>query len=420
MFSSVVAVTLRVLLYEHVSSGGFSGEPIPPSLLSEGFAMLRGLASDFCASGHSVTALLDARLAALSPPLAADHVVQISSSGEADPTMEKAAEVSDAVLIIAPESNFVLQQMVECIETAGAHSLNSRPVGIEQASDKKLLFDKLSGLGLNFPKTLTFQTNETEEIGQAIKANLGFPAVIKPASGAGCSGISLVANEKEIQQALAKIEKEFSTRVVIQEFLHGVPASVSLVCTGQQALPLSLNLQDVILENPDGISSYNGGLVPLEHPLAIEAFETAKRAVESFGTLRGYVGVDIVLTGEKVFVLEVNPRITTSFVGLRRVSDMNIAESIVDAVLNGKLPQEAHTAGVACFSKVPVSRPIIFAWQEMCNMEELISPPFPLANEDISYGMLQSYGETTDEALQKMREAKAHIHEFWLRGQHPW
>jgi predicted ATP-grasp superfamily ATP-dependent carboligase len=176
----------------------------------------------------------------------------------------------------------------------------------------------------------------------------------------------------------------------------------------------------VILENPDRVSSYNGGLVPLEHPLALEAFEATKRVVESFGTLRGYVGVDMVLTSEKAFILEVNPRITTSFIGLRRVSDLNIAGSIVNAVLNGSLPQEAHTAGVACFSKVPVSRPIIFAWQEMCNMEELISPPFPLANEDISYGMLQSYGETTNEALQKMRDAKDHLHEVWLRGQHPW
>jgi tyramine---L-glutamate ligase len=412
---------MKVLLYEHVSSGGYAGDPFPPSLLSEGFGMLRCLASDFTAAGHSVTVLLDARLAALSPPIAVDHVVQVASSGEADQSMEKTAESADAVFVVAPESNHILQQMVECIETTGAHSLNGRPEAIEQAADKAELSERITNLRFNYPKTFVFGISEpVENIKRKVKSEFGFPFVLKPSSGAGCSGMSLVQNEDQIAQAIEKIKKETVGDIIAQEYIQGVPASVSLISTGPQALPVSLNLQDITLAQPEGASSYNGGLVPFEHPRGGEAFTAAKRVVESFGELRGYVGVDMVLTDEKAYVVEVNPRLTTSYVGLRRVADFNVAEAIADAILKNALPQGAHTAGVACFSKVPVSRPVIFAWQEFCTMDELVSPPFPIANEESSYALLQSYGETTEDALLCLREGKEHLHEVWLRGQHPW
>ena len=44
--------------------------------------------------------------------------------------------------------------------------------------------------------------------------------------------------------------------------------------------------------------------------------------------LQGYVGVDVVLGEETSWLIEINPRPTTSYVGLRRVIDLNMAEAI--------------------------------------------------------------------------------------------
>ena len=87
-------------------------------------------------------------------------------------------------------------------------------------------------------------------------------------------------------------------------------------------------------------SSYEGGVVPFDHPLKQEAFAVAEKVVESISGLRGYVGVDLVLTQDKPFVVDVNPRLTTSYVGLRKVAGFNVAEALVNAVLNGKLPDK--------------------------------------------------------------------------------
>jgi len=412
---------LKILIYEYVSGGGFAGQPLATSLLSEGFAMLRGLTTDFKVAGHEVTVLLDSRLADFSPPLAADRVVWVSAVESAALIMKQVAESMDGVFIVAPEDHRTLKKLVECVESLNVNILNSSSAAIEQAADKAALATRLKDLGLNGPKTLVFSASDSvDEIARITEDQIGFPSVFKPSNGAGCNGMSIVQSAEQVLKAVENIRADQPGDVIVQEFIEGVSASVSLMVAGSKALPVSLNLQDITLTSPEGVSSYNGGLVPFDHPSKDEAFEMTKRLVESFGNLRGYVGVDIVLSDKGVFVVEVNPRLTTSYVGLRRVADFNVAEAITDVALKNTLPDCTQPIGVSCFSKIPISRPVMFAWQDFLRMEELISPPFPIANEEISYALLQSYGDRTEIALRNLSEAKERLRETWLRGQNPW
>jgi predicted ATP-grasp superfamily ATP-dependent carboligase len=244
--------------------------------------MLKGLAEDFSSAGHSATVLLDDRLAAFNPNISAEHIVQISGEGQVDSSMELASETADAAFVIAPEPNQVLQSIVECIETTGTLSLNCAASAIEQVVDKQALSDIVGGLGLNFPKTLAFTNADSlEHIAKEVGAHFAYPVVVKPSSSAGCGGLSLAKNPTELAAAICKVQAE-SSRFIIQPYLQGIPASISLLSTGTNALPLSLNLQDITIASPNGISSYNGGAVPFQHPLKEEAFNAAKQLVEHF------------------------------------------------------------------------------------------------------------------------------------------
>jgi hypothetical protein len=81
------------------------------------------------------------------------------------------------------------------------------------------------------------------------------------------------------------------------------------------------------------------------------AIELACSAAKLIPGLRGYVGVDLVLTGESAQVLEINPRLTTSYVGLRQVSETNLAGAIWDACINGVLPDRVLLAGSVTVKK---------------------------------------------------------------------
>ncbi|GFP26026.1 tyramine---L-glutamate ligase, partial [Candidatus Hakubella thermalkaliphila] len=122
---------------------------------------------------------------------------------------------------------------------------------------------------------------------------------------------------------------------------------VSLLCDGREVLPLSLNHQEMKI----GLQlQYLGGTVPLEHPLAERAFGHARRACSLIPGLRGYVGMDFVLTDKEAFLVEINPRLTTSYLALRRLTNLNLAGAILGAVCLGRLPQKINLRGSASFS----------------------------------------------------------------------
>ncbi len=85
--------------------------------------------------------------------------------------------------------------------------------------------------------------------------------VFKPVDGVGCSGLSIVKEEAQVERAIAKIKAESTNKhFIAQEFIQGESASVSLLSTGKKAMALSLNKQNVTLAEPDGTSSYDGGV----------------------------------------------------------------------------------------------------------------------------------------------------------------
>jgi predicted ATP-grasp superfamily ATP-dependent carboligase len=407
---------LNLLIYEHVSGGGYAKEIISASILSEGYAMLRSLIADFKASGHQVTTLLDSRLTDFNPPLEADETIPISSSKRLNEKLRKLAGVADAVYIIAPESGQVLEKLVENIEASGGTSLNCQIEAIKRLSNKMKTYEALEKRGVKVPKTVLLDIHEkTRNICRLIK-KMEYPLIFKPLDGVGCSGLSLVNNEGSIAAAVKKVvHKSLSNFFIIQELIRGTATSVCMFSLGKKAMAVTLNKQFVTLEPPDGESRYSGGAVPFVHRLEKEAFKTAQRAVEIFGGLKGYVGVDMVLTKEEPVVIEINPRLTTSYVGLRKVAAFNPAQAILNAVLRQKLQKNSPRKGYALFQKVEVPpRPQILA--ETCKLKGVVSPPFPLKGNQSAYALLTTYSTSPKDAQLALYRAKRRLLTLYREG----
>jgi predicted ATP-grasp superfamily ATP-dependent carboligase len=415
---SLWGAPLRLLVYEHVSGGGFADEPIPASVLSEGFGMLRTLISDFKAAGHHVATTLDSRVARFNPPIDADCAVPVPSSRETQAKIRKLSEQADAAYVVAPETGGALQSLVELVEQTGVASLNCSAGAIAKVSDKAGFHEVMRKLGVSLPEARRFSVaDDLREIKKAVRDRLEFPLIFKPSDGVSCSGLSVVKSEEQVAGAVGKIKGESSGKhFLVQELIKGDAASVSVLSTGSAVVPISLNRQDVMIETPEALSSYIGGAVPFDHPLRAEAFEIAEKIVESVTGLRGYVGVDLVLTDEAAVVIEVNPRLTTSYVGLRRAVNFNPAQAIVNAVLNRELPTRIQSCGCTFFSKVETPNPTINALQKTYGMKEVVSPPFPVSENGAASALMAATGATLQEATASFREAKKHVLSIISRG----
>lgn len=370
--------------------------------------MLRSVVSDFKAAGHEITVLLDERLSQLNPPIDADFTVPIVYADEPKRFLTDVAQINDAIYVIAPETGQTLESLVSAVEETGKVSLNCQANAITKAADKATLYENLQKLDLA-PKTVLLNVDDdVAKIGLIIKKELTYPVVFKPSDGVSGSGLSVVKEEAQIAKALLKVKAESpSPRFIAQQYIDGQAVSVSLLSTGKKACALSLNKQELVLAEPSGTSSYLGGIVPFEHALKQEAFTAAEKVVESIAGLRGYVGVDLVLTRDKAFVVDVNARLTMSYVGLRRVAGFNVAEALVNAVLNGKLPKKQNINRVACFSKVQTPKPMEAAFQKAAKLPAVVSPPFPI--DGGACALLIGEGARLDEANMQLEQAKKRL-----------
>ena len=276
--------------------------------------------------------------------LPADEVIRVHA-GQHETIFRSLILSSDAVLIIAPETNDILAELTEFAEAARVPVLGSSSMAVRATSNKAICDRLFRQAGLSTPDT---RLTSFTAAGQAA-SELGFPLVTKPLDGTGCEGVCLVTKPSELDAALALLrEVTCHDQILLQTFIRGTHASVSLLVSQRHSLPLSLNGQLITESHP---FSYSGGIIPLEHPAARRAFDLAQAAVLAVPGLGGYVGVDMILEQDQAWLIEINPRITTSYVGLHRVLTQNLAGAIWRACRENVIPDQISLKGSITFTK---------------------------------------------------------------------
>ena len=167
--------------------------------------------------------------------------------------------------------------------------------------------------------------------------------VIKPVKGCGAQGVRLsegVPGEGEFAQEYIRGEN-YSVSIIPNRVI----GDACLYFSGNPPLVLAVNRQEIAVGD-DGSFRYLGGETPVHPAREAEIILTARKAVEVLGC-QGYCGVDMVVA-DTVYVVDVNPRITTSLVGIASCMQEEIAELLI-AASKGAGPKEVHLTGSARF-----------------------------------------------------------------------
>lgn len=327
-----------VFIHEFAVGGGFAGQPLPPGLAAEGGAMLRAVLEDWRRlPGHQVLTTADDRLDLTGLP--ADSVVPVRDPDAYRRTFLECVRQADAVLVIAPETGGILAGLTEMVAAEGRLLLGSTAEGVRLAGDKLACAALLAMAGVPTPAPVPVPFAGGVAAAREALEPVGYPAVLKPRDGVDASGVVRVHSPADLAGALPLVRQATDLpEYLVQPWVEGAHASVSLLVGAAGPLPLSLNGQAIAGEAP---LSYQGGVVPLAHPQEEAAFAVAAAACQAIPGLQGYVGVDLVLAADGPRVIEVNPRLTTAYVGLRQVSAWNLAEGIWAAATGGWLPVKA-------------------------------------------------------------------------------
>lgn len=277
--------------------------------------------------------------------------------------LEENAYVFDRAMFIAAEGDMNLYNLTKLLESKNVKVYNSDSYAVKLTSDKYETFDYLMNR-VNQPMTYNILLNPKTYWKRAIQiffdrinGDYGdgnddgtvpimqkpkdipvldnsdrdevkkYKLIAKPRYGVDCENLKIIESKRDIDE-LEDIYPNGS-RFIVQEYVPGDVCSVCLLSDGKQALPISLNKQIVEIDENGG--EYKGGYIPYEHPLKENAFEVAKKACEFIPGIKGFVGVDLVIADD-VYLIEINSRFTTSYVGLEKIANINIAKTIINLI----------------------------------------------------------------------------------------
>ncbi|ADN35820.1 protein of unknown function DUF201 [Methanolacinia petrolearia DSM 11571] len=272
-----------------------------PGLAPEGRAMLRVLSESFESCGYEV----------LSP-----------EKGDFAEEIGRLAPECDVGLVIAPDD--ILWRFTKIVED-NTRNIGCGSLNIALCSNKRRTGEVLSSQGIAVPK----------EIDEGVR-------LIKRINGVDGQNMRLADEEPG--------KGEFG-----QEFIEGDNISVSLVggrVTGDTCLsysgkgPVVLSVNRQYIERDGNRFFYRGGETPVDHPRKDEIIETAIKSLNVLGC-QGYTGVDVIVADD-IYVVDVNPRPTTSLVGICAVMEEEIAEILVESS-KGNVPGSVHLNGRVSF-----------------------------------------------------------------------
>ncbi|MDB5343846.1 MAG: carbamoyl phosphate synthase-like protein [Schlesneria sp.] len=328
-----------------------AGRPLPASLLREGRAMHAAVVADLLAiPGCHVATTLDERqrVSSTLPPSQFLEVEYVDETAREQTAFDRLCIETSATLVIAPETGGELNRRVQHVVDLGRLALNCASHAIGLCGDKLRLAEHLLNQGI-----ATIHTRAVPDSKNPWDVFAG-DCVVKPRDGAGSWLTFLVPDRDAVRWECVRGEMKAAhmfESAIIQPYIAGESLSVGCLCDSVgnvEVFPIARQS----LNGPN--FEYQGGSLPAElEPRTVAAIhELARSACKSIHGLRGYVGIDLLLpdaSSISPLIVEVNPRLTTSYIGYRKLCRNNIAERMLSASVSESLPPLDWNSGSVTF-----------------------------------------------------------------------
>jgi len=306
---------MKILVFEYITGGGFNKLELPESLAAEGRLMLNSLLDCLLQIRTiELTVMLDWRV---SPTINTPGMSVFIVTPEHDILKEfhHLASQCDAVWPLAPEFDSILQNLCQQVESLNKILLTSPAKAVAMTGNKYVTFNQLIEHNIAAVDTRPF-VPECFEPGEWM---------LKPIDGAGCQD-SYLLTERQDFATLAKLLPD-DARYIIQPHLHGEKTSLSCLFRRGRSWLLCVNLQKFELVD----KQYHLKEIVVNFRSDLNRYQRLVADIaEAFPDLWGYAGIDLIETAENIKVLEINPRLTTSFAGIQAALGINTCLCVLD------------------------------------------------------------------------------------------
>ena len=236
--------------------------------------------------------------------------------------IQKISQEVDFVIIIAPESDGILERCVKHVAQP-EKLLSPDHAFVRLTSDKMETFRRLNARSVPAIPTSDFHDHP-------IQLEFDFPLVVKPTGGCGSQHVYWLPNVESFGKIIPQLRKAPAKHWLVQPFITGTPISVGIL-DGTQRIILP-PLEQIFDAEPFG--NYIGSRQSLSLQQETRAKQLAEKVMNALPATTGYWGIDMILgedpDGSGDVVVEVNPRITSSYSTVLQTVEFDLTREMLE------------------------------------------------------------------------------------------
>tara|TARA_Y100000816_G_C26032430_1_gene540526 strand:+ start:123 stop:1073 length:951 start_codon:yes stop_codon:yes gene_type:complete len=311
----------KILIYEHFTGGGLLNEDLSSDLMNDAkLILLSIMASCDRSYNYDYNYFLDYRLT----DYRTDRSI-ITNESE-DLYNLSLIKKYDYILPILPEIDSNLSNYVKFIEKNNIKKVISDTRTIDICSDKLIFYEYMTKHTI--PVIPTYKSLNFK--------NRSDKYILKDRLGAGCSYVRLTKKNE--------LEEYYSENMIVQPFIDGDHYSLSVFFSKSNFRLLTINKQNIGTTNC--MLSLKSLIINVNQNLYLDILPIISNIKNSLPGLFGFVGIDFLLRGRQIYIVEINPRLTTSFSGLYETIGCNM----IDLLINHKYIKNVITGRELCLS----------------------------------------------------------------------
>ncbi|MFV3319212.1 carbamoyl-phosphate synthase large subunit [Pseudomonas sp. NY15374] len=278
-------------------------------------------------------------------------------------------------------------KLARALEEAGVPIIGTSPDAIDRAEDRERFQQMVQRLNLLQPPNATVRSEE-----EAINAagGIGYPLVVRPSYVLGGRAMEIVYELDELKRYLREaVQVSNDSPVLLDHFLNcAIEMDVDAVCDGTDVVigAIMQHIEQAGVHSGDSACS----LPPysLSQQVQDEVREQVKKMALELGVV-GLMNVQLALQGDKIYVIEVNPRASRTVPFVSKCIGTSLA-MIAARVMAGKTLKELGFTQEIIPNFYSVKE-AVFPFAKFPGVDPILGPEMKSTGEVMGVG--DSFGE---------------------------
>ena len=283
-------------------------------------------------------------------------------------------------------------KLTESLTKMGVKILGTDAKDVDAAEDREL-FDKILG-ECEIPRP-SGETVYTVKDALEAAGRLGYPVLVRPSYVLGGQGMQIAINDSDTKEYIDIINRIAQDHpILVDKYIVGKEIEVDAICDGENILIPGImeHIERAGVHSGDSISVYP--VQTLSPAIKDKIAFYTKRLAKALH-VKGMINIQFIVDGEKVYVIEVNPRSSRTVPYISKVTGIPVISLATGVICGEKLSDMGFGTGLAKESKLTAIKMPVFSFEKIKGADISLGP------EMKSTGECLGIGKSFNEALYK-------------------